>query len=514
MRLQWHARSVWMLLAAAIAAFFAFVPRAGSAQSQGAPAALPGWQQVNSGGFGVPQTDEVSALSAFGGYLYAGTSNPVDGARIYRSLDGTAWTPLTEPGFGIEHDIAPPAILAMTVYGGRIYASTGRGDGPGQIWRSLDGVYWAPMVIHGFSDQDNVDVTAFAAYDNKLFAGVTNLASGAQIWSSDTGDSNTWTQAAPAAPGTDTATVSGLAEFDGALYAAIESAAPAQIWRAHGVTWTTVVDDGFGDSRTTLTGGMAVFGGYLYAGAGNTAGGAQLWRSGDGETWEQVGDPAFAGAGNEEVESLFVHQNHLYAGIKNSVTGVQLWRSPNGTQWERANQDGFGAANNSGSNLSNAQAVFLGRLYVGTANAVDGGELWRMQQPWGVTLSPDSTLAAPPGEQVIHTLTITNTGESADTFTLAAAGHAWATSLAASVAGLAPSAGASLTVTVTIPPGAADQATDTVTVTATSHGDGSVADSVRLTTTARRAPANGHVAYLCMVFASTPARVATPVSAR
>jgi hypothetical protein len=51
-----------------------------------------------------------------------------------------------------------------------------------------------------------------------------------------------------------------------------------------------------------------------------------------------------------------------------------------GTLWERANQDGFGDSHNSGSNWSNATAEFLGQLYVGTSNVVDGGELWRMGQ--------------------------------------------------------------------------------------------------------------------------------------
>jgi hypothetical protein len=61
-------------------------------------------------------------------------------------------------------------------------------------------------------------------------------------------------------------------------------------------------------------------------------------------------------------------------------TGIQLWRSTDGTLWERANQDGFGDSHNSGSNGSNATADFLGDLYVGTSNVVDGGELWRTQQ--------------------------------------------------------------------------------------------------------------------------------------
>ena len=74
---------------------------------------VPDWQQVNSSGFGDPQASEVSALTAFNGHLYAGTYNPIDpgpqldGAQIFRSADGETWTPVTDPGFGNDHDTAP-----------------------------------------------------------------------------------------------------------------------------------------------------------------------------------------------------------------------------------------------------------------------------------------------------------------------------------------------------------------------------------------------------------------------
>ena len=58
---------------------------------------------------------EVSALVTFNGHLYAGTTNSIDGARIFRSPDGVTWTPVTQPGFGIAHDIAPPSILDLVV---------------------------------------------------------------------------------------------------------------------------------------------------------------------------------------------------------------------------------------------------------------------------------------------------------------------------------------------------------------------------------------------------------------
>lgn len=346
---------------------------------------LPGWQQVNSNGFGDQQTGEVSALEAFNGYLYAGTHHPIDplllydGAQIFRSPDGVTWTPVTQPGFGIAHDYKPPAILDLMVFNGYLYASTGQGDGPAQIWRSLDGIIWAPMTITGFSDPDTVDITAFAEYGGWIYAGATNLISGAQIWRSFSGDNNTWTKVAPGGAGSAPASVTGFAVFGGALYAAVGSSAPAQIWRSYGGDWTTVMSGGFGNSLTTATGGMAEFAGYLYVGAGNAVDGAQLWRTNNGTSWEQAIPPGFGDPNNEKVEMVFVFQNQLYVSVKNVHTGIELWRSADGTLWERANQDGFGDSHNSGSNWSNATAEHLSQLYMGTSNVLDGGELWRMQ---------------------------------------------------------------------------------------------------------------------------------------
>lgn len=175
--------------------------------------------------------------------------------------------------------------------------------------------------------------------------------------------------------------VTGFAVFNGALYAALESAGLAQIWRSYdGSAWGTIVDNGFGDGNTTSTGGMAEFAGYLYVGAGNTVHGAQLWRTNNGVNWTQVITPGFGDPNDKKVDMVFVFQNQLYAGVKNAATGLELWRSTDGALWEQANHDGFGDSNNSSSNGSNATAEFLDHLYVGTLNVVDGGELWRMQQ--------------------------------------------------------------------------------------------------------------------------------------
>lgn len=401
-----------ILLLAGLAGAIPCVPVARGAtipSDQVLPQVVPAWEQVNNNGFGDPQTSEVAALEAFSGYLYAGSHNPVDpeplldGAQIFRSQGGVTWTAVTQPGFGIAHDIAPPAILDMTVFNGRLYASTGRGDNsPGQIWRTLNGVNWAPMVIHGFADPDTRDVAALAEYNGMIYAGARNVTSGAQIWRSFTGDSNTWEAVILPASTMPGAGVTSFAQFDGALWAAVESEAPVEIWYSYGGDWAVAVNDGFGDGETTMTGGMAEFMGQLYIGAGNALNGAQLWRTSDGAVWQPAITPGFGDPNNLAVETVFVFQDQLYVGMRNMQTGLELWRSPDGADWEQVNVDGFGDSANTGSNRSNATAAFASQLYVGTKNLAGGGELWRMLNvpcadvvpPAGVDIADIQSVAA------------------------------------------------------------------------------------------------------------------------
>lgn len=345
--------------------------------------ALPSWQQINTNGFGDTQAVEVTALEVFNGNLYAGTANPTSGARVFRWQANTSWSPVSQSGFGVPTDTRPLVIMDLAVFQGRLYASTGLNENAGQIWRTLDGTTWAPVVIAGFGDPELVDITVLAEYNGSLYAGATNRTQGAQIWRSASGENNTWTLDGPPVPGTDRATVTGFALYDGSLFAAVESKGPAQVWRRNAAGWTTMVSDGFGSAGqaavATATGGMAEFGGYLYVGAGHEADGAQLWRTQNGLDWTQTITPGFGDANNVAVEAVFVFQNRLHVSVKNTKTGMELWRTSNGTVWEQINQDGFGDGNNLGTNRSNATAMFQNSLHMGTSNQASGGEIWRMQ---------------------------------------------------------------------------------------------------------------------------------------
>ncbi len=174
----------------------------------------------------------------------------------------------------------------------------------------------------------------------------------------------------------------------------------------------------------------------------------------------------------------------LYASANNMQSGVELWRSTNGTLWERTNLDGFGDSNNTGLNWSNSAGSFLGQLYVGTSNSVDGGELWRMEQMpvYSVELSPSQAKHGVAGHAVTYTLTVTNTGSVSETVDLAATGNHWTTTLSPQVVSLAPGSSRAVTVEVWVPPAAATADRDQVSIQGTCRHDTSKYDSAVLTT--------------------------------
>lgn len=128
----------------------------------------------------------------------------------------------------------------------------------------------------------------------------------------------------------------------------------------------------------------------------------------------------------------------------------------------------------------------------GTLNAwsVDVRQLIYICEPfggatYGVQLSPATAMqAANPGTVVTHSLTLTNTGSTTDSFNLSATGYTWPTNVPASVGPLAPGASTTVNVQVTIPLTAAGNAQNVATVTATSQGNNAQTANATLTTVA------------------------------
>ena len=101
---------------------------------------------------------------------------------------------------------------------------------------------------------------------------------------------------------------------------------------------------------------------------------------------------------------------------------------------------------------------------------------------YGVELSNAQAMNGDPGAVVSYTVTVTNTGDTQDTYTIAIS-DTWGATAPASVmldAGLSTT----FDVEVTVPTNAGSGDSDIAEVSVTSQADGAVTDSVDLTTTA------------------------------
>ena len=102
---------------------------------------------------------------------------------------------------------------------------------------------------------------------------------------------------------------------------------------------------------------------------------------------------------------------------------------------------------------------------------------------FGVEVSADMAQSGGAGDTVTYMVTVTNTGNSAETFDLSVGGNTWTTTVPATVGPLDPGESATLAVTVEVPAGALVGEQDVATVTVASQGDPTVFADVMLTTT-------------------------------
>ncbi len=355
---------------------------------------VPGWLQTNLNGFGDRQNREILTLAPFGGQLYAGTLNYGSSAQLWRTA-GSPWTAVMTNGFGVPSNVGIDHLLS---FGGQLYAGTwADAVNGGEVWRSANGLSWTRVISQGFGDPTNGEVYRFAVFSDTLYASTWSYTKthGVEIWRSATGNSGAWERVVSNGLGNaDNSAALSFEEFNGALYASTYNWGPSvssggEVWRTtNGTTWTKVITGGFGTTTNYAVAPLAAFNGYLYAGTANwnpatqTSNGGQVWRcsaaSGCDEAgdWEQITSDGFGNANNIEIRALLVFENRLYAVTCNYMTGMEVWRTQDGTNWEQAGFAGFGDSNNGAPYWDNGVAVFNNRLYIGTYNTANGGEVW------------------------------------------------------------------------------------------------------------------------------------------
>lgn len=253
--------------------------------------------------------------------------------------------------------------------------------------------YFARVNADGFGNPHNtggLDVKTMAVFQEKLYAGVSNLGEGAQVWRYD---GTVWLQANQSGFGSrDNSAIASMTATEHLLYAGTSSRSGGQVWRYDGKEWVCIHQGPFGKTFANTVDSMAIYKGKLYVGIWDqvTSRPAEIW-SFDGETtWQQVNTPGFGSPHNLNVTGLAASsvggQDRLYAiawktfTYKGPDAGCDVWAYDEKT-WTKVNagREGFGEKGKGRSGIEPFSiAEYQGKLYVGlwAFGAGIGWEVW------------------------------------------------------------------------------------------------------------------------------------------
>lgn len=346
------------------------------------------WTQRNEDGFGLRDVQGVVAFAVFDDQLYAGTS-AWDGSgarRLFRSSDGQIWDEV----IGVDFErLYSYEIQSLAVYSDMLYAGTTnfnwleQASEGAEIWRSSDGLAWSLVITGGLGDPLQASVVSLAAFDGHLYAGTYSITTthAAEIWRA--ADGANWQRVVIAAGDDVGATsVRALHVYSDVLFAAVSNYADgAEIWRSeNGITWTKVLTGGFGNSARPSAVGLVEFGDHLYSyltgGDGVAIVRCQMCDGGD---WSIANAPGFGNPGNVQSGAFAATERALLVAVGNGDSGIEVWRTQDGATWQLISSGGFGDSNNQRVTGGNdAITVVDDRLYLGTWNEETGGEIWSL----------------------------------------------------------------------------------------------------------------------------------------
>ena len=109
------------------------------------------WEQVASGGFGNINNTWCMTACVFNDELYVGTFNLKEGSEIFKTSDGKNWELIVGQKSDIKNGFNDKTNFytwSMCVYNSYLYVGTNSYKGGGEVWRSTDGINWAPIIAH------------------------------------------------------------------------------------------------------------------------------------------------------------------------------------------------------------------------------------------------------------------------------------------------------------------------------------------------------------------------------
>jgi hypothetical protein len=327
----------------------------------------------------------VNALESDGTNIYAGLGNSDGDGEVWR-WNGTAWTKIGGDGAnGSWVSAAADSINALLFNGGLLYSGSYDVGGTGLSY-SWDGTTWSIVggnyINKSWGFYNLSAATALLGTGDNMYAGTGSIAGAALVWQwngtswsliGGQGINGSW------APNTYEQVFS-LASYNGAIYAGLGNGADeAEVWRYNGTSWAQIGGDGV---NASWAGGfeavhyMVSYDGYLYAGIGSTANDAEVWRY-NGTSWAQIGgDGTGWGVNYDRVGALTVYNGNIIAGLGLSTNESEVW-SYNGATWTKIGGDGIAGSWNTNYESVESLHVANGILYAGLGNGSDDAELWQ-----------------------------------------------------------------------------------------------------------------------------------------
>lgn len=338
----------------------------------GCDGSSPTWTKVGGDGaftsWPMDTYEYAASLGTDGTYLYAGLGGAAGDGDLWRctGCDGgsPSWTKVG--GDAINSGWAAntyESVTSMVVSGTTVYVGLGNAqNGDAEVWRctSCDtSPTWGGSRIGGdatnssWANTTYEDVRSLALSGTTLVAGLGSTAGDGEVWSTST-SSISWTKRGGDGTGTGGQSwgstyeqINGLALSGTVLYVGTGTtpANEAEVWRCDLAAtctatagWTQVGGDGLNTSwntnyesvRTILVSGTTV-----YAGLGDGAGEAEVWRCTDCDTspsWGQIaGDgnnisPQSWGATHTQVNTMLLDGTTLYTGVSSTSRSSEVWR--------------------------------------------------------------------------------------------------------------------------------------------------------------------------------------------
>jgi hypothetical protein len=242
---------------------------------------------LSSAGFGNPgQNLDITYMADFAGQLWASTLNPITGAQVFYSPNGSAWNLSLNDGFNDDRNVA---VRSTKMFNGAIYVGLDNLFGTCAIVTSTDGLSWDYSVGSSPIPGGGSSITP-----NGFYAGSNNRA------------------------------VGGLEVFKGQLYAGTWTGVVGvtELWRtSDAVHWTAADTDAYGADNAGYTYELLNDGTDTYLLAATGYLNAGVFGSTNGTTWTQLNLPGFSAANNNvAVRQLIWFNGYLYAATENGAS--------------------------------------------------------------------------------------------------------------------------------------------------------------------------------------------------